>query len=218
MPYTYDSLTADIVANMEEDSSEFLAALPTIVVRAQDYLQRRIDTPNILRMADVTVSASTRTIDLPSDLLVLKAVQLSTNVGTLNLIQQTNEYLTSYWPVYTSVGTPKYYAAKDNLQIFVAPTPEVNSSALVEYVPRVTVLTSAQPSNWFSDNAEAAFFAACMMFANAWTKNPGAVQLWKGQTDEELAVLNNEARRSRRSDISDRNAGPPENNLAPNQS
>lgn len=217
MPYTYNTLVADVIANMEEDSSEFLSALPSIITRAQAYIQRRIDSANILRFVDVTVSASVRTVDLPSDLLVLKSVQVSTNSGTINLVQQTNEYLTAYWPDYVSVGTPKYYASKDNAQIFVAPTPDVNTNATVEYVPRVSILTSAVSSNWFSDYADAAFFAAAMMFANAWTKNPGATNLWKIQTDEELSVLNNEARRTRRSDTSDRNAGTPENNIGPGQ-
>jgi len=42
MPYTYSSLVADIKANLEEDSTEFDAAIPSIIERAQhqfiDYL------------------------------------------------------------------------------------------------------------------------------------------------------------------------------------
>lgn len=217
MPYTYDTLTSDVIANMEEDSAEFVSALPSIISRAQAYLQRRVDPISIIRFIDVPVSAGTRTITMPSDLLVLRSVQVSTSTGTINLVQQTNEYLTVYWPVYTSTATPKYYAAKDNTEVFVAPTPAINSSATLEYLPRVSILSSTVSTNWFAEYADAALFAASMMYANAWTKNPGAVALWKTQADEELSVLNNEARRSRRSDSSDRNLGSPENNIAPGQ-
>lgn len=217
MPYTYDTLASDVIANMEEDSAEFVSALPSIISRAQAYLQRRIDPLSIIRFIDVPVSAGERTVDLPDDLLVLRSVQVSTSAGIVNLVQQTNEYLTVYWPVYTSTATPKYYAAKDNAEVFIAPTPALNSSATIEYLPRVSILSSTVSSNWFASYADAAFFAASMMYANAWTKNPGAVALWKTQTDEELSVLNNEARRSRRSDTSDRNSGTPENNIAPGQ-
>lgn len=214
MAYTYTTLQTDIIANMEEDSDEFLEALPQIVSRAEELLRRRIEPPAVLRVATVTVSASVRTIDLPSDLMVLKSVTVSTTTGRINLLQQTNEYLTEYWPVPTSVGTPKYYAPKDHLQIYVAPTPAVNATADVEYMGEVTALSSAAPSNWYSEKAGAALFAAAMLYANAWTKNGSALAFWKSQVDEEMTAINNEARRSRRSDTSDRSGGPPENTLA----
>lgn len=213
MGYTYTTLIADVQANMEEDSDEFLAALPTIVDRAQSYIQRRLDSIQINRFATVSVSASTRTLALPSDLMVLKSLQIQTSSGWTNVLQQNNEFLTAYWPDYTSCSTPKYYAPKDNSQVYLAPTPAADAPALVEYVARVTTLSSAAPTNWFSENAEAAFFNACMMYANMWTKNGAATAIWKGIADEELAALNNEARRTRRSDTSNRSIGQPENTL-----
>ena len=153
MSYTYDSLTNDVIANMEEDSAEFVSALPSMVVRAQDYLQRRLDPLNIIRYATVSASIGSRTLMLPEDLLVLKSLQFATSAKMVNLIEHTNEFLTVYWPVYTSVGTPKYYAPKDNLEIFLAPTPNAVGPATVEYIPLVTVLSSAAPSNWFAQYA-----------------------------------------------------------------
>lgn len=213
MPYTYTTLFNDIVANMEEDSSEFVSALPSIIERAQSYLQRRVDPIAIIRYSTAPVSATNRMLTLPSDVLVLKSVQLEVAGVATNLVQQTNEYLTAYWPVYTSVARPKYFAAKDNAEVFLAPTPDVNGTATIEYIPKVTILSSAAPTNWFSQNAEVALFSAAMMYSNAWTKNGDAITVWKAQTDDELTLLNNEARRSRRSDTSDRTQGTPENNI-----
>jgi hypothetical protein len=213
MSYTYDTLVDDIIANMEENSAEFEAALPTIISRAQNYLQRRIDPINIIRFVEVSVSASTRTLELPADVLVLKSVQVCASSGWTNLIQQTNEYLTAYWPDWTSCAPSKYYAAKDGLQIFLAPTPSTGGLAHLEYIPKVTILSSAAPSNWFSENAEAALFNATMFYANLWAKNQVAAERWKGSADEELFAINNEARRARRSDTSDRAQGVPENNI-----
>ena len=76
MPYTYSTLISDIQANMEEDSAEFVSALPAIVERAQSHLQRRLDPVNIITFTEVSVSASTRTLTLPSNLLVLKSIQV----------------------------------------------------------------------------------------------------------------------------------------------
>jgi hypothetical protein len=214
MGYTYSTLVADIQANMEEDSAEFVSALPSIIERAQSYLQRRLDPINTFRFTTVSVSASTRTLALPADLLVLKSIQVCATGGWSTLIEQNNEFLTAYWPDYTSCAPTKYYAPKDNATIFLAPTPPSNASALIEYIPQVTILSSAFPTNYFSERADSAFFAAAMMYANAWTKNANAVTIWKGIADEELAVLNIEYTRARRSDTSNRNLGSPENTLA----
>jgi hypothetical protein len=214
MPYTYTTLTNDVIANMEEDSEEFVSALPSIIERAQSHLQRRLDPINIIRFTEVSVSASTRTLNLPSNLLVLKSIQVCATGGWNNLLEQNNEFLTAYWPDYTSCAPSKYYAPKDNSSIYLAPTPPANTTALIEFIPRVTVLSSAFPTNYFSENTDTAFFAATMLYANAWTKNAAAVGIWKGILDEELAALNNESSRARRSDTSNRYTGSPENTIA----
>ena len=214
MPYTYTTLTNDVIANMEEDSDEFVSALPSIIERAQNHLQRRLDPVNIIRFTEVSVSASTRTLTLPTDLLVLKSIQVCATGGWNNLLEQNNEFLTAYWPDYTSCAPSKYYAPKDNATIFLAPTPPSNTTALLEYIPRVSVLSSATPTNYFATYADTAFFAAAMLYANAWTKNAGGVTVWKSILDEELAVLNIESSRARRSDTSNRYNGSPENTIA----
>jgi hypothetical protein len=214
MPYTYSTLANDVIANMEEDSAEFVSALPSIIERAQLHLQRRLDPVNIIRFTEVSVSASTRTLTLPSNLLVLKSIQVCATGGWNNLLEQNNEFLTAYWPDYTSCAPTKYYAPKDNMSIYLAPTPPSNTTALIEFIPRVTILSSAFPSNYFSENTEAALFAATMLYANAWTKNAAAVTVWKSILDEELTVLNIESSRARRSDTSNRYKGSPENTIA----
>lgn len=214
MGYTYSTLVSDVQANMEEDSAEFVSALPAIIERAQSHLQRRLDPVNIIRFTEVSVSASSRTLALPSNLLVLKSIQVCATGGWNNLLEQNNEFLTSYWPDYTSCAPSKYYAPKDNATIYLAPTPHTNTTALIEYIPRVTVLSSAYPSNYFSEQTDAAFFAAAMLYANAWTKNANAVGIWKGILDEELAALNIESTRARRSDTVNRYTGSPENTIS----
>lgn len=212
--YTYDSLLNDVIANMEEDSDEFVSVLPSIIERAQGYLQRRIDPLEIIYSADVTVVASSRALDLPDNLRILKSIEISVSGEWRTLYQQTNEYLTVYWPDYASVGSPVYFAPKDNTQIFLAPTPVSNTTAHIEYIAKVSVLTSAVSVNWFSEHMGEAFFAAAMMYANLWTKNKEASVVWKGIADEELTVVNNEAKRMRRSDAVDRSNGAPENTIS----
>jgi hypothetical protein len=209
----YDELIESLQRTMEENSSEFQAELPLLVVRAQNYLQRRLDPPDIVTYVTVTGAASSRELALPSDLLVLKGVDVLVSSEQRPLLQQTAEWLTTYWPVVTSVGTPKYYAAKDNNSILLAPTLTSAFPFVVKYVSKVPLLSTSVSSNWFTENAENAFFFTAMMYANYWAKNPEMATAWKAQADEELTALNNEARRARRQDAADRTSGSPENNI-----
>jgi hypothetical protein len=214
MSYTYDTLKADIIANMEEDSAEFEAAIPSIISRAQSYVQRRCDAVQIIRITQVSASAGRRLTPLPDDVRIVKSMKAIVSSTDYNLLQQTNEYIAEYWPVATDTGIPKYWAAYDNTRVFLAPSPVSGCELSIEYVAEVTALTSTATSNWFSENAGSAFFAASMMYANMWSKNKSAISEWKVVADEELASINNEARRARRSDTSDRSQGTPENNIA----
>jgi hypothetical protein len=212
--YTYSTLIADIIANMEEDSTEFVSAMPHIIERAQGYIQRRVDPLELIYVADVSVSASVRTLNLPSNLRILRSIEVCVSGEWRNLLQQNNEYLVAYWPVYTSVGQPKYWAPRDNTSIYLAPTPVNNTTAHIEYIAQVTILTSVAPTNIFSEKMPEAFFNAAMMYANLWTKNREAFVAWKALTDEELTVANNESKRMRRSDAVDRGKGTPENTIS----
>jgi hypothetical protein len=209
----YDALVSSLQLQMEEDSAEFLSELPQIVSRAQNYLQRRLDPPATFTYTTVSCSASNPLLSLPSDLLVLKNLELVRDERR-PLLQQNNEWLSVYWPVATSVGTPKYYAARDNSTVMLAPTPVSNAPVLVEYVAREPILSTSTSTNWFSQQADNAFVLAAMMYSNLWAKNAELAQVWKQQTDEELTALNNEFRRARRQDASDRTSGTPENNIA----
>jgi NAD(P) transhydrogenase subunit alpha len=75
MSYTYASLKEDVIANMEEDSAEFEAAIPSIISRAQSYVQRRCDAVEIIRIEQVSASAGRRLTPLPSDVRVVKSMK-----------------------------------------------------------------------------------------------------------------------------------------------
>lgn len=213
MSYTYSTLSSDIQNTLEENSTEFLDALPGIITRGQAYIQNRLDGPSLVKHAEILLSQGEYEIPLPADCQIIKSVQLNTAGVITPLMLQTNEYLGVYWPTRGTAGTPKYYAPKDETTIYIAPAATAAQLLMIEYVAKIATLTSAEPTNWFATNAETALFNSCMMFANRWAKNMQATTVWKSLTDEEIAALNNVARRNRRDDSYDRTQGSPENNL-----
>lgn len=217
MSYTYNTLVIDIIDNMEEDSDEFYSAMPDIIRRAQNYLQNRVQVPEMLVFHSTNTIANNRELDLPADLHVLKSVLLQESNRWRPLIMQTNEFLAHYWPNYSQTGVPKYYANKDNTKLWLAPTPAAAYPVNLEYVVKPPVLSFVQQTNWFSENLPNAFFMAAMMFANAWAKNAEATAAWKQLVDDELLAISERSRRTRREDVAYRGSGTPENNLAEGQ-
>lgn len=204
---TYDMLVIELLDNMEDDSEEYYAALPGIIQRAQEYLQRRLDTLRLCKVYTTTTTAGDRELTLPTDCLVVMSIVCN----DVPLLQQTNEYLAAYWPSVTEQGIPKYWAPLDGKKVLLAPTPAAAYPVSIEYAFRVPTLTVTNQTNWFTENAPTLLFNACMMFSQAWVKNRSGFEVWKALTDDELMALMVEGKRLRREDTSNRTAGSPEN-------
>lgn len=219
--YTYDTLIQDIKDNLEEDSSEFDSALPFIIERAQAFLQRRVDPLELIRRQIVThaFTSGDGLLTLPDDVRILQNVALinqSTSVpaSRTEVLQQTYEYAIAYWPDQTSVAASvKYWAPIDNERIMLVPPVSTTANFELKYVANVSVLSSTVNSNLFAEKMPEAFFNAAMMYANMWTKNSNAVEIWKAAANEEIMTINNEARRTRGSDAANKQNGTPTNTI-----
>jgi hypothetical protein len=65
----------------------------------------------------------------------------------------------------------------------------------VDYIAPETGLSSGNPNNWISDNAEAVLLAACLYEASAFLKAGETLALYKTQFDEAVQLLIQEMQR-----------------------
>ncbi len=221
--YTYDTLTQDIKDNLEEDSAEFSSALPFIIERAQAFLQRRVDPLELVRRQIVSYSATNYgMLTLPDEVRILQNVANISSAEDVpasryEVLQQTYEYVAAYWPdMSTTASTMKYWAPIDNNVIMIVPPPPGDRQLELKYIATVSVLSSSVSTNLFAEQMPEAFFNAAMMYANMWTKNSGAVEIWKAAANEEIMTINNEARRTRGSDAANKQNGTPTNTIGGN--
>jgi hypothetical protein len=203
MATTYALLQTRIQDTMENDGSEFIAAIPNFISAAELRLTRELDSNGFSQYITGNFTAADAFFVLPSNNLVVNSLNWTNTVGSrIALLLRSKEFIEDYWPVRSSVGNPKYYAKFRNDKVLIAPTPTSAWAVELDYVVQPSALTTVtQPTNYFTDFCENALFYACMVEACLFTKNPSAVQVWEAQYQRETMSLVNEARRNRRDDM-----------------
>ena len=205
----YSFLTTDLVNTAENDSTEYENQIPKFIEKAEDRLIKELDDPGLDNFASFTFTASSPTVSLPVDSLIVRNVSFTTSTSSLitPLLQRTYEYAIDYWPYASaSVGTPRYYARKNNTSIYIVPTPTSALSGEIQYTRRPIPLssatgTSATTSNYFSEFTYNALFNACMVEASKFTKSWDIVQVWESSYTNSVDALRNQARRMRQDDM-----------------
>ena len=205
----YAFLKTDLINTAENDSSEYEEQISKFVEKAEDRLVKELDDPGLDNFATFSFTASNPTVSLPADTLVVRNVNFKTSASSniTTLLQRTYEYAIDYWPYASaSVGTPRYYARKNNTSIYIVPTPASAVAGEIQYTRRPIPLssatgTSATTSNYFSEFAYNALFNACMIESAKFTKSWTVIPAWESSYQNSIDALRNQARRMRQDDM-----------------
>ena len=124
MSLTYTTLQSQIKDILENDGTEFSDAVPSFIDRAEWRLFRETDSLGLNQYAASSFSIGDPFLSKPSEATIVRSINYKTAEGNrIQLLQATNEYITDYWPVRTSVGSPRYYSNFGYDRILVAPAP-----------------------------------------------------------------------------------------------
>ena len=197
----FNSLVSAIVETTENDGSEFLGALPNMIQRAQDKMMNDLDDQGLVSYASVAVSSGTAEVSVPSGGEIIKTFTIEVSGARTQLKHRPYEYMLDYWPVSASTGTPRYYGFKTNTEIRVAPTPSATVDSQIGFIAQITTITSASPTNYFTQHCQNALFFATMIEASMFMKSFNTTQAWQQEYQGEIDRLRNRARRSRQDDM-----------------
>jgi hypothetical protein len=194
----------DIKNTAENDSTEFADQIPYFINKSELQLTKDLDDFGLDVFTTITLSASNPIVSIPSGTRIIRNVNYTTSASSIktNLLQRTYEYAIDYFPYASaSTGTPRYYARKNNTQIYIVPTPASTVTGEIQTVARPASLTSAAPSNYYSEFCYNALFYRCMFEANFFMKNWEVAQAWEAQYKNSIDGLRNQARRTRQDDM-----------------
>tara|TARA_R100001509_G_C4726537_1_gene168317 strand:- start:6 stop:575 length:570 start_codon:yes stop_codon:yes gene_type:complete len=170
---------------------------------------KELDDSGLDNYSSFTFAAGNPIVTVPEGTLVVRNVNYKTSVSSniIPLLQRTYEYAIDYFPhASTSTGEPRYYARKNNTEIYVVPTPASTLTGEIQITKRPLALasatgTSATTSNYFSEFCYNALFDACMVESMIFMKNFSLVPNMEQKYQSSINALRNQSRRTRRDDM-----------------
>ena len=202
MAMTYSSLQNDIKVWAENTGTDFTAQLETFIGNAFESLSRDIDPIGFNENVTTTSIAGDRFVNLPTAiepmLFNYLTITVGSNVSYLEL--KTLAFCQEYWPDISIQGQPKYFANFDDNRVYLAPTPDSNYTLKLGYQGKINPLSNTNTTNWYTENIPSTLLYGCLAEANLFTKNMEAYTIYKNLYKEQVAAINNEARRRRRTD------------------
>jgi hypothetical protein len=210
MAYTLSNLQTDI-RNYTEVNDTVLtdSIVNTFIVNAENKIYREADSDDNRFYATSTLVTGNRYVTIPSDLRVIRYIQLkNTNVNpnTQTFLEKKDpSYMATYYDTpSTSEGIPKYYANWDANFWVVAPTPDAQYEITMAYIKQPTSLTDSSVSTtgtYLSNKYQDLLLYASLINAYGYLKGPvDMLQYYQGAYKEALQTYAIEQQGRRRRD------------------
>jgi len=195
----YVTLVSNIQSFMEDDSTEFVAAIPTIITQAEEIIFQRL--PNLPCFRSLSTGNLVQgTVDYTiANARMIRQVSITVSDIVSYLDHRVDSYLRDYWPNSSTQGTPTMYSTKNattsGIIITLAPTPISALAFQVDFIAPETGLSSGNANSWIGDNADNLLLSACLYESSSFLKSPETLNLYKAQFDESAQLFQQEMAR-----------------------
>lgn len=202
---TYATLTADLQSWTEDDSTEFVAAIPTIIALGERRVFNDSDLDSTFATATATLTANNNLIAPPGNDVVIRYLLL-TNAGVKTfLLQKEQSFIADYQPNTSTTGVPRYYAVRSDASLILAPTPDSAYTLEMGYETLPTGLSGSNTTTWLSTYAYDTLLFACLIESAAYLKDdnrvvagPNGLGMWSAKYQASLQGLMVRQARKRR--------------------
>jgi hypothetical protein len=177
-----------VLQYLERSDAAVVEAIPTFITLAEFEIAQQIKTLGQLQVVESTMAAGNPVIQKPARWRKTVSMQVSLNGAKSPVLLRKYEYLKSYTPNATTTGLPLYYADYDYDHWLVAPTPDQAYAFEVLYYERIAPLSSANQTNWITQNAPNAMLFGTLLQAMPFLKND-ARQIFQQKYQEAIAAL-----------------------------
>jgi hypothetical protein len=185
---TYDSLNTTVLQYLERSDAAVVEAIPTFITLAEFEIAQQIKTLGQTQVVESTMTAGNPVLQKPARWRKTVSMQVSSNGAKSPVLLRKYEYLKSYTPNATTTGLPLYYADYDYDHWLVAPTPDQAYAFEVLYYERIEPLSSANQTNWITQNAPNAMLYGTLLQAVVFLKNDQR-QIFQQKYQEAIATL-----------------------------
>lgn len=188
---TYDSLTTTVLQYLERKDAAVVNAIPTFITLAEFEIAEQIKTLGQLQVAETTLSDGNAVVQKPARWRKTVSMNITVNGKKQPVYLRKYEYLKNYWPDVNEVDVPLYYADTDWDHWYIAPTPDQDYAMEVLYYERIAPLSSANQTNWITQNAPNAMLFGTLLQAMPFLKNDQR-QIFQQKYTESMQALKGE--------------------------
>ena len=205
MAYTFLNLKTDVRDYTEVDSTVLTdAILTTMAKNAENRIYRESDSDDNRFYATSTLSVGNRYVTIPSDLRIIRYVQLKdSNNKQVFLEKKDTSYMAEFYNTPgRGQGITKYYANWDANFWVVAPTPNAAFEITLAYIKQPsTITTSDSTTTYLSNKYQDLLLYATLAEAYGYLKGPAdMLQYYEASYKRALATYSIEQQGRRRRD------------------
>jgi hypothetical protein len=188
---TYDSLISTVLEYLERQDPAVVNALPVFITLAETEIAQQIKSLGQLQIVETNLTPSNPVLQKPARWRKTVSMNIIVAGKRQPVLLRKYEYLTNYWPDNTQTNQPLYYADTDWDHWYLAPTPDQAYAMEVLYYERIQPLSSANQTNWLTQNAPNAMIFGTLLQAMPFLKNDQR-QIFQQKYQESLQALKSE--------------------------
>ena len=167
----YTELNASIQSFCENYETDFVAAIPTFVKQAEQYIYNSVQLPAIRKNQTANVTSGNQYLTLPNDYLAAFSLSVvtPTTLAQSFLLQKDVNFIRESYPAPGSTGTPKHYAQFDANTYIVGPTPDASYGVELHYYYYPESIVTAGTS-WVGDHFDSVLLYGSLVEAAIFMK------------------------------------------------
>lgn len=155
----------------ENAGPEYISNIGAFIENAEARCYREIDFDVLRRIVTLTLTNGVSTVNAPDDFYICRFLTLiDSNDNRTPLLPKDPSFISEFWPVATTTGTPLYYAMLNQGAFSLAPTPGSGFTTELGYTNRPIPLSASQQTTWLSIHCADLLFYACMVEAATFMK------------------------------------------------
>ena len=192
MAYTLAELQTDIRGYTEVDSNVFTdAVLSRIIQNAENKIYREVDSDQDRHYATSSLIVGNRYVTIPSDLRLIRYVQLKDSAGNQYYLEQRDTtFMAEYYydPGSSYVDINKYYDNWDENFWVVAPTPDKTYEITLGYNKEPVSIVTDTAGTYLSNKYADLLLYACLVNAYGYLKGPADMLQYYSQAYEKALL------------------------------
>ena len=187
----YTELNASIQSFCENYETDFVAAIPTFVKQAEQYIYNSVQLPAIRKNQTANVTSGNQYLTLPNDYLAAFSLSVvtPTTLAQSFLLQKDVNFIRESYPAPGSTGTPKHYAQFDANTYIMGPTPDASYGVELHYYFYPQSIVTAGTS-WVGDNFDSVLLYGSLVEAAIFMKAEADIlTFYKAHFDASMGSL-----------------------------